>query len=337
MKITQHSRILLPGLVVALSTILSGCATTAGLIGFGQVSEKQLLLARCAKDGKLLKHWSTISGTLQGRLSRVSAQTPVVERVKLGSPAAVVAQAQDLFIADSAHKKIFKFSRATQTISTFAEVPDMGDRVSMHVDRGLSVYLVNQASAKTVQYDIDGRVLKTFENTAELPQPIAVTVDDKHAEIFVADQLRAHVLVYNRGGSVNRVINAPKSGDSKIQSISAMSFANNQLYIVDGVGHQVYAMSPTGKLRYTFGADELVSPDAIAVHDDGRVFVYDAANSIIKIYRGGMFEGELGDAQAGTVTRFQQISGLWIDGDLLYLTDAVTASVQIFEILPSCE
>ena len=41
------------------------------------------------------------------------------------------------------------------------------------------VYLVDQFAAKTTQYDIDGRVLQVFENTAELPQPVAVAVDDK--------------------------------------------------------------------------------------------------------------------------------------------------------------
>jgi streptogramin lyase len=337
MEISQYSKVLLLTLAGVLSAVLSGCATTAGLIGFAQVSEKQVLAETCVDDGKLLKHWSTISGVLQGRPSRPSTQTSLTERVKLGSPAAVVAQATDVFIADSAQKKIFKFDRATQTISTFAEVPDMGVRVSMHVDRGLSVYLVNQVSGKTVQYDIDGRVRHVFENAGELPQPVAVTVDDQHAEIFVADQLRAHVLVFNRAGGVNRVINAPRSGENKIQSIIAMTFVNNQLYLVDSIGHQIYAMSPTGKLRYVFGADELIAPDAITVDSQNRVFVFDAANNNIKVYRGGSFVGELADAASGNIFRFESLSGLWADGDLLYIADAGSASIKIFEILPSCE
>ena len=330
----ESMKFLMPLLITALT---AACATTAGLIGFEQKSDKQILAASCNSGDSLLQRWSTISGTLKGRSSKKTGQVIVDKRVKLISPAAVAAQSIDIFIADTAHKKIFKYDRATQTIETFADVPTMGGKVSLHVDRGLSVYLVNQAAATTTQFDLDGRVLNVFENTAELPQPVAVTVDDKQAEIFITDQLRAHVLVFNRGGVIIRVLNAPKSGDGKIQSISAMTLAKNQLYLVDRAGHQVYAMSPTGKFRYAFGAEELVAPDAITVDAENRVFVADTSNNTIKVYRGGLFVAELKGADDDTVSEFQLISGLWADNDLLYVADAVSASVKIFKIRPSCE
>lgn len=327
-------KLLLP---LLLCVLIAACATTAGLLGFEQQSDAQILAANCSSENSLLKRWSTISGTLNSRPAKKTGQITIEERIRLISPAAVAAQSTDIFIADTAHKKIFKYDRATQTIETFAKVSEMGGKVSLFVDRGLSVYLVNQAAATTIQFDLDGRVLNVFENAAELPQPVAVAVDDKQAEIFIADQLRAHVLVFNRGGGVNRVLNAPKSGDGKIQSISAMTFAKNQLYLVDRAGHQVYAMSPTGKLRYAFGADELVAPDAITVDTENRVFVADTSNNTIKVYRGGLFVTELKGADGATESEFQLISGLWADNDLLYVADAASASVKIFSILPSCK
>ncbi len=317
--------------------LITACATTAGLLGFEQNTDKQTSAANCSRDGQLLKYWSTISGTLKSKPSRKNGSVGVDERVKLVSPAAVVAQSIDVFIADTAQKKIFKYDRATQTIETFADVPDMGEKVSLYIDRGMSVYLVNQATSKTLQFDIDGKVLNVFQNAAELPQPVAVAVDDMQAEIYITDQLLAHVLVFNRGGSVNRVVNAPKGGDNKIQSISAMTFAKNQLYLVDRAAHQVHALSPTGNLRYTFGTDELVAPDAITVDSQNRVFVADTSNNTIKVYRGGLFETELNGDDRGIVSDLQLISGLWADNDLLYVADAGTGSVKIFRILPSCK
>ena len=316
---------------------VSACATTAGLIGFGKESDKQLAAASCSSEDGMLERWSTISGILKGRAQRTPAQpNPPLERVRLTSPSAVAAQSIDIFIADTALKKIFKYDRATQVITTFADVPDMGNVVQLYVDRGLSVYLVDQFSAKTTQYDIDGRVLQVFENTAELPQPVAVVVDDIQAEIYVADQLRAHALVFNRAGGVNRVVNAPKSGKTTIQSIAAMAFADNQLYIVDSVNHEVHAMSPTGSYRFSFGADELVSPGVISVDGSNRVFVADTITNSIKVYRGGLFETEIGGSGGELASEFQLISGLWADNDLLYVADAASASVKIFRILPPC-
>jgi hypothetical protein len=324
-------------LLIFSMLLVSACATTAGLIGFGKESDEQLAAASCSSEDGMLERWSTISGVLKGRVKRTPSQpNPPLERVRLTAPSAVAAQSIDIFIADTALKKIFKYDRATQVITTFADVPDMGNVVQLYVDRGLSVYLVDQFSAKTTQYDIDGRVLQVFENTAELPQPVAVVVDDIQAEVFVADQLRAHALVFNRAGGVNRVVNAPRSGKTTIQSIAAMAFADNQLYIVDSVNHEVHAMSPTGSYRFSFGADELVSPGVITVDSSNRVFVADTITNSIKVYRGGLFETEIGGGGSELASEFQLISGLWADNDLLYVADAASASVKIFRILPPC-
>jgi hypothetical protein len=317
--------------------ILPGCATTAGLIGFGKESEEKVASMNCLSEDRLLDRWVTISGVLQGRAKRTPAQpNPPLERVRLIAPAAVAAQSVDIFIADTAQKKIFKYDRGTQTITTFTDVPDMGNVVQLHVDRGLSVYLVDQFSAKTTQYDIDGRVLQVFENSAELPQPVAVAVDDVQAEIFVADQLRAHALVFNRAGGINRVINAPSSGKTQIQSLAAMAFADNQLYLVDSVNHEVHAMSPTGAYRFSFGVDELVAPGAITVDNRNRVFVADTVTNSIKVFKGGVFEREIGGQDSELSDEFTLISGLWADNDLLYVADTANASVKVFRILPPC-
>ena len=328
----------MPPAALALTFLLtSGCATTAGLVGFGKVSEEKVASVSCVSEDKLLDRWGTISGVLQGRPRRTPANpNPPLERVRLIAPVAVAAQSVDVFIADTAQKKIFKYDRATQVISTFAEVPDMGNVVQMYVDRGLSVYLVDQFAAKTTQYDIDGRVLQVFENAAELPQPVAVVVDDLQAEIFVADQLRAHALVFNRAGGVNRVINAPITGKTQIQSIAGMAFGDNQLYLVDSVNHEVHAMSPTGKHRFSFGVDELVAPGPITVDSGNRVFVADTMTNSIKVFKGGEFEREIGGQGTELPNEFFLISGLWADNDLLYIADSANASVKIFRVLPSC-
>ena len=323
--------------MVSVVTIASGCATMAGLVRFGTVSEEQMASASCLSEDQLLDRWTTISGVLQSRPRRTPANpNPPLERVRLIAPAAVAAQSVDIFIADTAQKKIFKYDRATQVISTFVDVPTMGNVVQLYVDRGLSVYLVDQFSATTTQYDIDGRVLQVFENAADLPQPVAVVVDDIQAEIYVADQLRAHALVFNRAGNVVRVVNAPKSGQTQIQSLAAMAFADNQLYLVDSVNHEVHALSPTGKFRFSFGTDELVSPGPIAVDGANRVFVADTITNSIKVYKGGLFEREIGGPGGEMANEFQLISGLWADNDLLYVTDSISASVKIFRILPPC-
>lgn len=317
--------------------LFSGCATTAGLVGFGKESETRTASLSCASEDRMLERWGTISGVLKARPQRVLGQpTSTFERVNLISPVAVAAQSTDIFIADPANKKIFKYDRSTQTVETFVDAPEMGTVVQLYVDRGLSVYLVDQFGARATQYDIDGRLLQVFENSAELPQPVAVVVDDINAEVFVADQLRAHALVFNRAGGVTRVVNAPRSGKTEILTIAGMAFADNQLYLVDNVNHEVHALSPTGSHRFSFGTEELVAPGVITVDSSNRVFVADTITNSIKVFKGGLFEAEIGGQDGELPSEFTLISGLWADGDLLYVADTGNASVKIFRILPPC-
>ena len=156
------------------------------------------------------------------------------------------------------------------------------------------------------------------------------------SEIFVGDQLRAHALVFNRAGTITRTVNAPRSGKTQIQTLAGMAFADNQLYIVDNVNHEVHALAPTGAYRFSFGTDELVSPGPITVDKLNRVFVADTISNSIKVYRGGLFEAEIGGEDDELAREFSLISGLWADSDLLYVADAAAASIKIFRILPLC-
>jgi streptogramin lyase len=316
---------------------IAGCATTAGLIGFGQPTDEKERANACEQQQKVLTPWGSITGTLKARPATSGAQPPAsLERVRLISPGAVAAISTSVFIADTAQGLIFKFDRATQTISNFASVPRMGNKVDLYVDRGMSVYLVDQASATTTQFDIDGRVLQRFNSPLNLPKPVALVVDDVNAEIFIADRLRAHVMVFNRTASVNKVIGSRKGMVNPWQSITELALANNQLYIVDQLAHQVHALAPAGGYRYAFGTAELVSPSAIAVDSHDRVFVADTASNTLKIFKGGEYQAEVGARGSAIASDFQSIDSLWIDGDLLYLTDTNSASIKIYKILPPC-
>lgn len=334
MRNNTSGRLVLFSAYVSILSV-SGCATTAGIFGFEQHTSDEVKAYTCQRETEILKPWGIISGVMKaGRPASLSSQP--VDRIKLISPAAVAAVSTTVFIADTAQQQIFKFDRATQTISSYATVPQMSNKVSLHIDRGLSVYLTDQLSGVTTQFDIDGRVLHEFFSLRDLVKPVAAVVDDVNAEIFIADQLRAHVLIFNRNASVSRVIGSQRGEANPWQSITAMAYSNNQLFLVDQLSHQVHALAPSGKYRYAFGKEELVSPMAIAIDQNDRVFVADAASNTLKVYKGGVYETEIGGEASEITYDFQSISGIWIDSDLLYLADTNNASVKIYKILAPC-
>lgn len=326
--------------LLLLASVLTGCATSAGLLGIGKETKEQGI-ARCEEDNdkRPLAKWSAISGIIMEK-TRTGAGSSgnQTQRVRLVSPVAVTAQSNDVYIADGAQKIIFKYDRSTQTIRKFISSPDIDMNSDIYTDRALSLYLTSTRQTRVQQFDIDGRLVQIYQNASELPQPIATVVDDSRAEIFIADRLTARVLVFNRGGTVIRAIGADvRENALRFETIVSMAMATNQLYVTDQLAKKVYALAPSGKLRYDFGANELARPGPIATDAFNRVYVADLADNTIKVYRGGQWQTTIGGPDDPARLNFQLISDMWISDGFLYLADAASASVEILRVMPPCQ
>lgn len=335
----QHN--LLPALLLA--ALLQGCATTAGLVGFGVEKEEaprqDTVVAECdpARAEAPLAKWTSLSGNILVRPAQFGATSaPDVKYVQLTTPVAVAAIANTLYIADAGLRTIFSFDRGTQTATILTSVPDMNVRAGLFVDRAYTLYLAEPFSSSVTLFDIDGNILQVIRNDTELPQPTVVVTSTGGDEIFVGDELAAHILVFNRAGTLTRSIGTGTGAASRFESVTAMASGPDQLYVSDGSGHQVHALAPDGSYRYGFGKDELQSPGALAIDSHNRVYVADNGDSTIKVFRGGMLEAVVGAPNDPVGLGFQVISSLWVSDGLMYVADAARASVDILKVVPPC-
>ncbi len=323
--------------------LLQGCATTAGLLGMGVEKQDESVASNtpaCEQDsGKNpLAKWSSLSGSLLTRPGGIApAGQPDNKRIELITPVAVTAIANTLYIADAGQRAILKFDRGTQTVIRFASVPELNTRVGLFVDRAYTLYIADPATSSVTVLDIDGNLLQTISEISELPQPVAVATSTTGNEVFVGDELAAHILVFNRGGSVVRTIGSGTSADVYFQSVTAITSGPDQLYVSDKLGHQVHALAPDGSYRYAFGKDELLSPGAVAIDGHNRVYVADNGDSTIKVFRGGQLEAVVGARDDSIGLGFQVISSLWESDGLMFVADAGRASIDILRVVPPCQ
>ncbi len=323
--------------VMVLSLSQAGCATTAGLVGFGQ-DEPVRRAEECApgSESRPLAKWGRISGDLLVRSPELASNTGERRRIRLTSPVAVVAQGNDLYIADVGQQAILRFNRGSQTVRVFARVPDMNADVRLYIDRSLSVYLVDPRAGSVTRYDLDGNPDQGFRNATELSQPVAALVDDGRAEVLVADQLGARILVFDRNGTVLRVIGANVAEGTRFESIAAMAMLPDQLYVVDRLARRVFALGGDGNFRYTFGEEELKMPGAITADSHNRIYIADSGDSTIRVFRGGQLEAVVGASADPEGLGFREITDLWENDGLLYVADPAGASVDILRIVPPC-
>lgn len=241
------------------------------------------------------------------------------------SPTAVAARGQYVYVVDSGRRQIFQYDLAQQTLTPFAEVAaNVGSGIVVAPD--LSLYLADPNAQQVLHFSIDGRLLQTFSNTADMGRPVAVLLDEASGNVLVADSLYNHVVVFNSLGLVLATLQSEVG-----RSLEAMARGPDGLYLVDKLAKQVVVIGKNGGDRYTLGKDTLKNPGAIAVDRYNRVFVSDSFDNTIKIYERGQLIASIGGSGATPVT-FNAITSLYLERDLLYVADSLNARIQTFQV-----
>jgi len=152
-----------------------------------------------------------------------------------------------------------------------------------------------------------------------------------HQKLYVADGPGRVVHVF---GLANRTYDQISSlrADKTLMMPVALTIVDEWLYVVDSVLHEVFIFDSKGKLRDSFGSDQLVRPCGIAYCPGrDRLYVSDAARHVIQVFdKGGKSIETLG-RRGVEPGQFNFPTHLWVDGGgKLYVSDTLNYRVQIF-------
>jgi len=179
-----------------------------------------------------------------------------------------------------------------------------------------------------------GELRTTFQDLTNLSGPVDVIVNEKTGDVLVADGLFSHIVVFNNMGKAITAIGQRGTGPGRFRAITFMTSGADGLYILDRLELPVQVIDWQGSYHYSFGGSELLFPSAIAVDKDQRAFIADRSSNNIMVYQDGqliMTFGTSGSAPG----RFRLITGLWVNGNLLYVADSLNQRVQVLRINPS--
>lgn len=304
-----------------------------------------LALAGCAMSGNagdpaaprpFLQRWMDLTGA---RTGTPLSGSPGAGYTTLRRPTAVSARDNEVYLADAGLNRIFRYSRDQQTLTPFTNLSaGAGTRIYAAPDR--SVYVTDPARAEVQHYAWDGTQLPSFVSPGNLARPVSVAVDERTGHILVADGLLDQFIAFNSMGMTLSVIKPREQ-----LAIAAMTTGPDGIYVTDRIGRRVVVLGWDGAFRYALGGKDLGDPGAIAVSRDNSVFVSDNFDQTIKVYRGqktedrgqkteykeSMLVARVGGVGAGPGS-FNGISGLAVDGSLLYVTDSLNARVHIMHI-----
>lgn len=289
---------------------------------------------------KLLSAESLIKGGrrsykgFSGQLSRFMIGE--ADEIKLQQPVAVGGVDGVLYIVDAGPKVVYKYDLVTNEIQPVEEIAThfSGSPGNIYVAKDRSFYIVDSVGRQVLHFSEHGKLLMTFQDLANLSRPMDVTVNEKTGDVLVADGSFSHIVIFNSMGKATSAIGQRGTGPGRFRAMTFLTSSDDGLYVLDRLELPVQVIDWQGNYRYSFGESELLFPSAIAVDKGQRAYVSDRSTNTIQVYQDGQLIMTFGGGGSAP-GRFRLVTGMWIDGNLLYVADSLNRRVQVLRINPS--
>ena len=220
--------------------------------------------------------------------------------------------------------------------------------VNLAFGKGDDVFIVRKAAGfnDVMRLSIgpepgDEEIAATFSETNEgffeQAWPACVAVG-ANVNVYVTDELRHVVSVFDRDGPFLRHIGEPGDGDGQFDRPSGIAFdSGDSMYVVDTMNHRVQELTSDGEFIASWGSrgsaeGEFRSPWGIAIDGNGDVYVADHKNHRVQRFGSdGRFISSFGSYGAGK-GEFDHPADVAVDPDGdIYVCDWVNNRVQIFD------
>lgn len=317
--------VILCGLVVL--SVLNGCTAFSESPGAGTAATSAAP-AQLTSTNAWLYPLETITGGLMGN-SIVGNENHRLQR-----PVAVAVRDQSLYIVDADQNMLFLYDTFSKRMSVLKDLRGVaaGDVADIYVAADRSYYLADSMGSRVLHFDRNGRLVQTFKDPLNMARPVAVSVDEATGDVYVADGLFDHILVFNSAGDPWRMMGDRGQEDGEFLNITAMTRGPDGVYVTARLGHRGQVLDQEhGQFRYAFDADTLVFPNSIAVDAEDRAYVSDFFDNSIKIFEQGHLAATLGGTGASP-GRFKGIADLALESGFLYVADSLNGRVQVFKI-----
>ena len=145
-------------------------------------------------------------------------------------------------------------------------------------------------------------------------------------QIVASDRMRQRLVMFSPlGGPAAPLIS---STDKEFRVLGALASDGRTIYAIDGGCFCVVAMDGAGQVSERIGKDILKQPQTLAADRNDQVFVADAADRTLKVFRRGELVANYSAQALGLIG----INALAVDEDMLYIADGAGSRVLSFRI-----
>lgn len=226
--------------------------------------------------------------------------------------------------------------KVTQKPAYFFTLGDKGQDMlsqpsAIAVDGAGRIYITDAGTFSVKIYSPGGRFLKSFGKKGAgrngFGYPYGITVL-KSGDIMVADTVNMNVRIFDKDGRYKKTV---LDRSSRIKP-GAMTVHNDDIYLADLAGNRIIVLDEQGKIMQEIASATMPFsyPQQMAVDKDGRIWVADSGNFVIKaVSDRGEVQAVFREGDKGVP--FTMVRGVAVDTlGRLAVTDVLARQVRFF-------
>jgi sugar lactone lactonase YvrE len=203
--------------------------------------------------------------------------------VTLLAPTAVALQGQELLVADSGTRRLW---RSDLVLNAFVPVSGVAvtPTTAVALAPDLTAWVLDGPAGLVRRFARDGRVLQTLRLGAELVAPAGLALADLGATALVADAGQRQWLELRSMGALALSVR-PRAASGGPVGVDAIAVAGERVWVLDRGAGRVHRVDRGGRVLASLGDGVLKQPVALAADRAGRVWVLDAQDHSVKLLR----------------------------------------------------
>ena len=277
---------------------------------------------------RVLLSAAVVAGAATTAPAQVRLPADAVERVWPDPPATARIRFVSALVPRTARRRSL-LRKVWDAVAGGSETPVMKQPYGLALGPGGRLYVADPQGRAVHVYDLrDGGYSKIDVASESL-----IGIAALGGRIVLTDSVGGRVLCLNASGKRQWTL----GGDSGLLRPTGVVAADDRVYVVDTLGHQVVAIGVDGRVLERFGSrgaepGQFNYPTSIARDRAGRLYVVDAMNFRVQVFTPqGRFISAFGRAGDGSGD-FSRPKGVALDSDgHVYVVDGLQDVVQIFD------
>ena len=208
------------------------------------------------------------------------------------------------------------------------------------------IYVADTGNNRVQVFDREGEYIHSFgkqgSKTGQFKSPEGIAVNSK-GNVYVADSGNHRIQIFNSDGMFFHSFGS-KSKKVKDQTPQKKTFLNptslaidskDNLYVVDQENNRIQVFDENGNFIHVFGTlgknfSQFDRPVDIAIGSNDVIYVAEAGNHRIQIFSKDEPGPIIFGAEAAGYGYFQELTGVDVQGNLIYVTDKKSDKIRIY-------